>query len=147
MNSTLTLKNPQGWFAAGSEVQKAMALLSDGAFKLFVYLCLNARRDSAILEATQANLARGLKKTTGTIRRCLAEMEAAGILSLTRFTHHPRGHGLIRIAGAFWPYQTLEESTAPQDPGNAFVSEIRKMLQARACVQTPFSVADEILAQ
>jgi hypothetical protein len=38
----LVLKNPRGWFAAGAEVQKAMTLLSDGAFKLFVYLCLKA---------------------------------------------------------------------------------------------------------
>ena len=40
----LILKNPRGWFAAGAEVQKAMELLSDGAFRLFIYLCLNARQ-------------------------------------------------------------------------------------------------------
>lgn len=145
--SALTLKNPRGWFAAGAEVQNAMALLSDGAFKLFVYLCLNARRDSGILEASQADLARGLKKTTSTIRRSLGEMEAAGILSHTRFSHHPRGHGVIRIAETFWPYQTLEQETTVDPATDTFVSEVRKMLQARACVQTAFSVADEILAR
>jgi hypothetical protein len=30
----ITLKNPMGWFAAGREVARAMALLSDGAFKV-----------------------------------------------------------------------------------------------------------------
>lgn len=145
--SALILKNPRGWFAAGAEVQKAMALLSDGAFKLFVYLCLNARRESGVLEASQADLAQGLKKTTGTVRRSLGEMEAAGILSHARFSHHPRGHGVIRIAEAFWPYQALEEQTALDPAGDAFVAEVRKMLQARACVQTTFSVADEIVAR
>jgi hypothetical protein len=145
--SALMLKNPRGWFAAGAEVQKAMTLLSDGAFKLFVYLCLNARRDSGILEASQADLARGLKKTTSTIRRSLADMEAAGILSLTRFSHNPRGHGVIRIAESFWPYQALEQQTAVDPAADAFVAEVRKMLQARACVHTSLSVADEIVGR
>jgi hypothetical protein len=145
--SALILKNPRGWFAAGAEMQKTMTLLSDGAFKLFVYLCLNAHRESGVLEATQADLARGLKKTTSTIRRGLGEMEAAGVLSHTRFTHNPQGRGVIRIAEPFWPYQTSEQQTAPQDSGDAFVAEIRKKLEARACVQAAFSVADEILAR
>lgn len=145
--SALILKNPRGWFAAGAEVQKAMALLSDGAFKLFVYLCLNARCDGGVLETCQADLARALKKATGTIRRNLGEMEAAGVLSQARFSHHPSGRGLIRIAEAFWPYQTTEQQLAPQEGSDAYVSEIRKMLQARACVHTALSVADEILAR
>ena len=40
----LVLKRPSGWFAAGHEVAQALELLSDAAFKLFVYLCLNADR-------------------------------------------------------------------------------------------------------
>jgi DNA-binding Lrp family transcriptional regulator len=147
ITNILTLKNPRGWFAAGAEVQRAITLLSDGAFKLFLYLCLNARRNSGVLEISQTDLARGLKKTTRTIRRSLEEMEAAGVLIHARFTHHPHGQGVIRIAEAFWPYQTQEEKMSPEDPGDTFVSEIRKMLQARACVQTAFSVADEILAR
>lgn len=143
----LTLKNPRGWFAAGAEVQKAMTLLSDGAFKLFLYLCLNTRRDRGVLEISQADLARRLKKTTRTIRSSLAEMEAAGVLSHAQFTHHPCGHGVIRIAEAFWPYQSPEQQTASENSGDLFVAEIRKMLQARACVQTAFSVADELLAR
>jgi hypothetical protein len=38
----LALKHPQGRFAAGPEVEKALTRLSDGAFKLSLYLCLNA---------------------------------------------------------------------------------------------------------
>ena len=145
--SPLLLKNPRGWFAAGVEVQKTMTLLSDGAFKLFIYLCLHARRESGVLNTSQTDLARGLKKTAGTIRRSLAEMETAGVLSYTQFTHHPRGRGVIRIAEAFWPYQVPELPTVPENPGDTFVAEVRRMLQARACVQTVFSLADEILAR
>jgi hypothetical protein len=145
--STWTLKNPRGWFAAGAEVQQTLTLLSDGAFKLFVYLCLNARREDGVLQASQTDLARGLKKTAGTIRRSLSEMQAAGVLSYTPFNHNPHGHACIRIAEAFWPYQTRAQPATPPDSADAFVSEVRKMLQARACVQAAFSVADEILAR
>ena len=43
-SSPLRLKRASGWFAAGHEVQHAALLLSDGAFKLFVWLCLHAER-------------------------------------------------------------------------------------------------------
>jgi len=36
--SRLTLKHPAGFFAAGCEMQDALGLLSDGAFKIFVYV-------------------------------------------------------------------------------------------------------------
>jgi len=42
--SRLQLKQPTGWFAAGREVACALQLLSDAAFKLFVWLCLQAER-------------------------------------------------------------------------------------------------------
>jgi hypothetical protein len=35
----LTLKHPSGFFAVGGEMQDALTLLSDGAFKIYVYVC------------------------------------------------------------------------------------------------------------
>ena len=35
---TFRLKHPSGFFAAGNEVRDAIALLSDGGFKVFVYV-------------------------------------------------------------------------------------------------------------
>src|SRR5690349_14490199 len=43
----LRLKKSSGWFAAGQEVAKALEILSDAAFKLYVYVCLRAERRSA----------------------------------------------------------------------------------------------------
>jgi hypothetical protein len=42
----LRLKHPTGWFAAGREVSRALPLLSDGAFKLYIHLCLTAERST-----------------------------------------------------------------------------------------------------
>jgi hypothetical protein len=144
-SSPLTLKNPRGWFAAGVEVEKAMTALSDGAFKLFVYLCLNARRDTGVLEISQTELARNLKKGQQTLRRYFDEMRTAGICQ-SRFSHSPLGRGMIEISEAYWPYQAKAEETAT-DAASAYVVEIKKMLLARACVQTSLSTADEILAR
>jgi hypothetical protein len=144
MSSTpLVLKSPKGWFAAGAEVQKAMAVLSDGAFKLFVYLCLNAQRAAGVLETTQTELAHSLKKGHATIRAYLREMEAAGVCRC-RFSHS--GRGMVEMAEAYWPYQKAEQEML-DNGADAFASAIKKLLQARACVQTSFSAADEILAR
>lgn len=144
--SSLILKSQKGWFAAGAEVQKAMTLLSDGAFKLFVYLCLHARRDSGLLETSQTDLARAVKKASGTIRSHLREMEAAGICR-AQFSHHPLARGSIQIVPEFWPYERTDREAPSQNGGDAFVSGIRNLLRARACIRTSFSVADEILAR
>jgi hypothetical protein len=47
--SRLRLKRSTGWFAAGHEVAAALPLLSDAAFRLYVFLCLNVDRHSAPL--------------------------------------------------------------------------------------------------
>jgi hypothetical protein len=144
--STLILKNSKGWFAAGAEVQQAMTLLSDGAFKLFVYVCLNARRDSATLEISQSDLARALNKSKGSIRSHLREMESCGVCRM-RYTNHPFARGVIQISESFWPYQRPCAEAVAQDGSEAFVAQIRKMLQARACVLNTFSAADESIAR
>ena len=40
----LRLKRSTGWFAAGREIATALPMLSDAAFKLYVFLCLNVDR-------------------------------------------------------------------------------------------------------
>jgi len=146
MNSTpLVLKNPKDWFAAGAEIEKALTLLSDGAFKLFVYLCLNARRDTGVLETTQTELARGLHKGTASIRSYLRAMETAGVCR-SRFSRSPASRGRIEVTEDFWPYRK-PESEKPDPAAEAFVGTLKKLLQARPCIQSAFSTADEILAR
>ena len=72
--SRLRLKHEKGWFAAGVEVESALMTLSDGAFKLFVHLCLLAPRETGIIETSQTELARNLKKGNFTVRKYLQEM-------------------------------------------------------------------------
>jgi hypothetical protein len=141
----LVLKHPKGWFAAGAEVEKALTTLSDGAFKLFIYLCLKARRDNATVETTQTELARRLKKGTAAIRSYLRELEASRVCR-SHFSHSPACRGLVEVSQAYWPYRKVPPARS-DDPAEAFVAALKKLLQARACVQTVFSTADDILAR
>ncbi|HUE83523.1 MAG TPA: hypothetical protein VMM84_15565 [Pyrinomonadaceae bacterium] len=100
----MKLKQPTGWFAATHQMRQALDLLSDGAFKLFVFLSLTADRHTGCLHATQTALARALVKSRTSISAYLEELSAKGvcILKPAANQHQP---GEIEIADAFWPYE------------------------------------------
>ena len=143
--SPLRLKNTRNWFAAGIEVQQALDILTDGAFKIFMYICLNAERKTGILHTTQVELARNLKKANGTIRKYLAEMEETGI-SRNSFSNSPSVRGSVQISSPYWPYEG-EAECKENEAVDRFVSEVITMLQERACIGSSFSAADELLAR
>ena len=75
----LILKQPTGWFAAGREVAQALALLSDGAFKLYIHLCLEADRHTGRARIESAALTRILRKDAASIEAGLDELEHEGV--------------------------------------------------------------------
>ena len=147
MNSSpLRLKNARNFFAAGLEVQQALEILSDGAFKVFLQICLNAERETGILDTTQVELARNLKKSPGTIRKYWGEMERARVCQ-NHFSNNPVTRGSVQISPAYWPYERERVLSETDQGADRFIAEIRKMLSARACVRPSFSTADEVLAR
>jgi hypothetical protein len=58
----LILKRPTGRFAAGREAAQALALLSDGAFKLYMHLCLEANRHTGCVVIEPVELSRTLRQ-------------------------------------------------------------------------------------
>jgi hypothetical protein len=145
-SSPLGLKKSRSWFAAGIEVQQALEILTDGAFKVFIYICLNAERESGILHTTQKELARNLRKSNGATRKYLTEMETAGICH-NRFGHNPVTRGAVQISPAYWPYERNMVQPPADEGADKFVAEIRKMLAAHACVRSSFATVDEVLAR
>ena len=141
---TLILKNPKNWFAAGQELERAITVLSDGAFRLFVYVCLHARRDTGCLETVQARLAESLGRSRGGIARQLRELKTSGVCQVRGY-HSPHGATCIEVTSDYWPYQRATD--AAPDETAARIAEIRKMFLARACVRAAFSAADERLAR
>jgi hypothetical protein len=133
----LMLKQPTGWFAAGREVAQALAVLSDGAFKLYIHLCLQADRHTARARIEQTGLARVLRKTPASIEVDLGELGRSGVCERW-------GDG-IEICDPFWPYHK-QTAVAAGHPQAEFVRQAREAFLKRACVRSTFPVADEKLA-
>jgi hypothetical protein len=141
----IALKNPTGWFAAGREVARAMSLLSDGAFKLYVHVCLTADRSTGQLNVDQGCLATAMKKSRRSIIKYVDELRERGIFAMRQAVNQ-HGDGQIEICDGFWPY--VKSARAEQNGENvaSYIELIRQFLAARRCVNQMFNPADEQLA-
>lgn len=139
----LMLKQPTGWFAAGLEFAQAMTLVSDGAFKLYVHVCLSANRHTGCLATSCDALARGLKQPQERIATLLAELEQCGVCAVA-------GNGnanlALEINDRFWPYHKQPNPGSTRGAETEFVGKVRALFLAPACVHASFSAADEKIA-
>jgi hypothetical protein len=145
MNETrLILKQPNGWFAAGREMNEALAILSDGAFKLYAYLCLNADRRTAQFRFRAAELAHATGKSVRSITTYLEELREAEVCLIDRASNQHE-FGRIEVRDRFWPYEkpAVMAQTPEQD---TYVAKVRALFLEKACVQSVFSAADHKLA-
>ena len=74
-STLLKIKRGEGWFAADRSWQSASHKLSDGAFKLFVYVSLAAERSTGRFVFRQGELAKALNKSRRSIGKYLRELE------------------------------------------------------------------------
>jgi len=139
----LILKQPTGWFAAGREFTQAITILSDGAFKLYVYACLRAGRHTGCLRATVGELARAVEATPSVIAMNVDELEERAVCCVRR-DQSPQL--TLEIRDCFWPYQRQQTPERTLGPDIEFVDRVRTLFLAPACVQASFSAADEKLA-
>jgi hypothetical protein len=132
----LELKRPTGWFAAGREMEEALGLLSDSAFRLFVWICLRAGRHTGALQVDAAQLARVLHKRPDELLHDMNELVDRRVCSLT-------GHRVL-VQDRFWPYQRADTAV---DRASSYVAAIQRAFLGHACVVGAFSAADEKLAR
>jgi hypothetical protein len=141
----ITLKNPTGWFAAGREVTRAMALLSDGAFKVYMYVCLTADRSTGRTKLAHGDIATALKKSRRSIVTYLEELREHQICSIEAARNqHVAGH--MEVCDPFWPYVKCRADQDRDKTLVPYVEAIRQLLAARKCVKPVFNPADEKLA-
>jgi hypothetical protein len=138
----LRLKRPAGWFAAGQEMAAALPLLSDAAFRLYVFLCLRVNRHSARMIWEPMEVANLLQRDRESVTEALEELCRREVclrypLALDRFC--------VEICDRFWPYEKppVEEVGTEE---NSYVRQVRQMLTRPACVRVSGSAADERLA-
>ena len=139
----LILKQPTGWFAAGREFAQAITLLSDGAFKLYVYACLRAGRHTSCLHTTLDELAQAMTRAPTAVAMNLDELEERAVCRVTR---DGGSHLVLEIRDSFWPYLKQQTPRDVPEPESDFVQKVRGLFLAPACVQASFSAADEKIA-
>jgi hypothetical protein len=132
------LKQPTGWFAAGRQIEHALILLSDPAFKLFLWLCLHAERSCGSIRVSAPDLAAALHKTEPEIQTALDELFQQNVC-------HSASDGLIEVADRFWPYHRSSNSSATEDR-TLYIAHVKRCFLERRCVQSTFTPADEKLA-
>jgi len=142
----MALKNPTGWFAAGREVACAMALLSDGAFKVYMHVCLTADRSNGRLKIAHGDLAIALKKSRRSIVNYLEELRTHQICSMeAALNQHVAGH--IEVCDRFWPYVKCRRDQDGRKTLASYIEIVQQFLAVRKCVKQGFNPADERLAE
>jgi hypothetical protein len=134
--SQLVLKQSTGWFAAGWQFGQALEELSDAAFKLYAWLCLNADRHTGQLQAAVPELSSALKKPEPWTESALRELVERGVCRRMEAD-------VWEVADRYWPY----EKQSRRDEAKDYVGEVRRRLLAPACVRCRFTPADERLAR
>ena len=153
MKPKLRLKRGQrGWFAAGAGIERALGELSDGAFKVFVRVCLTATRADGCLEFERDGLAQQLGKSRSTMGRCLRELVAKGVCAWEAAPNQHR-RSRLRVRPEYWPYEVAEQlvgqpaaTPSASVDASAYVAAVRRLFRAPDCVQGQFGPADERLA-
>ena len=90
-----------------------MTLLSDGAFKLYVFLCLRAGRTNACLEIDQASVAKSLAKSRRSVIAYFEELKQRGVCEV-KFAANQHTRGVVQICDAFWPYVIPTTAVKPR---------------------------------
>ena len=141
----LRLKEPTGWFAAGNRFHRALTLLSDGAFKLFAYLCLEAHRQTGRLEATHKELATALGKSKRTIGTHIDELQTHRVCKVLP-AKNQYAHTVFEISEDYWPYHRGDPSQLSSNQ-RMYIDSVRESFLSLGCVSGRFSVADEQTAK
>jgi hypothetical protein len=140
------LKQPSGWFAAGEPFRQALALLSDGAFKLFAYLCLQADRRTGCLKATHRELAAALGKSRRILGSYVSELQAKQLCHVASGKNQFEPTS-FQISDDYWPYHRLSEGAETESPRPGYVESIRQHFLALGCGSGQFGPSSQRLAR
>jgi len=133
-NRKLRLKQNKGWFPAGESFLNAMSVLSDHTFKLFVFVCLSADRETATYTASSARLAEVLGRSRHTVKACLIELHDKRVCLVDRI---PYVRITFRVADAYWPYE-CGDSSAIQTNDGSYVDAVRDLFLGLGCTSGRF---------
>ncbi|MBM4448773.1 MAG: hypothetical protein FJ015_06005 [Chloroflexi bacterium] len=137
----LRLKERSGWFAAGNSFRKTLPLLSDGAFKMFAYVCLEADRQTGKYQAVQTELAGALGKSRRIIGKYIQELGRKGVCNI-RMGKNQHARTRFEVREEYWPYQRTSEDVSH----DAYVEAVRSTFLSLGCTAGKFNAHDARIA-
>jgi hypothetical protein len=143
-NVRLELKEPTGWFAAGDAFRKALALLSDGAFRLFAHICLEADRRTGRFRATHRELAAALSKSKRAIGSYVAELENVGVCSVQP-GRNQFSTTVFEITDSYWPYYRAARCSESAEQ-KVYIESVRRCFLSLGCGSGKFGAAEAAAA-
>lgn len=140
-DKALCLKESSGWFAAGSSFRRALPLLSDGAFKMFAHICLEADRRTGRYEAAQTELATALCKSRRVVGKYIQELGYKGVCNVL-VGKNQYARTCFEIRDEYWPYHRITDGTQ----NNAYVDAIKSSFISLGCTTGKFNAGDAQIA-
>lgn len=134
----LRLKKNNGWFPAGESFLNAMSVLSDHTFKLFVFVCLNADRETATYTTSITRLIAILGKFRTEVDRYITELQNKNVCLVNRIPYSPI---TFRILDAYWPYECDDNAVVPIDE-NSYVDAARTLFLGLGCTSGRFGSSE-----
>ena len=139
------LKQSRGWFAAGETFGQALESLSDGAFRLFAFLCLNADRRTGRYAVTQRALATRLGKSRRIIGCYVRELIVKNICQM-RVGCNQFAPTVFEICENYWPYYRTDDKEK-LSPSKNYIITIRECFITLGCGTGQFGAPEIRLAQ
>ena len=144
---SLRLKEPTGWFAAGTSFRRALQMLSDGAFKLFAHLCLEANRQTGRLEASQAELGKAIGKSRRIVGKYIEELQGKQVCSVSS-AKNQYGRTSFEISNEYWPYcRTMPANDRQAQADDSYMEAIKTRFTHFGCTVGKFSIRDAQFAR
>ena len=146
-NERLSLKESSGWFAAGASFRRALTVLSDGAFRLFALICLEADRQTGCFEASYSDLAKALGKSKRAIGGYVTELENTAVCQITA-ARNQHGRTAFQVREEFWPYRRKVQAKPPVDAElERYTDSIRECYLSLGDIGTEFHPSDVSIAK
>ncbi len=142
----LRLKQATGWFAAGDAFRKSLFLLSDGAFRLFAYLCLEADRRTGRLRSSHKQLAAVLRKSKRAVGTYVTELQARGVCHVNAGKNQ-FAESVFEISDSYWPYQRAITNSPESPEQESYVDSVRVDFLALGCGSGKFGAAEVAAAR
>lgn len=133
-----------GWIPYGLEADSANRILSGNGARLYSYLYARAEKPSGHLDLRYSDVADWLVRSKRSIVDDFAELREKGVCQVdSAVNQYTLVH--VEICDAFWPFEKSDREKS--DLEAQYLSEIRTMLGARACVECDFGPSDQKFAR